>query len=836
MDNVFSAILRTGIYSLGIILIIFLLRILFKKKVSKAVLCSLWIFAAIRLLIPVQLETDFALIPEVSPISIAESMQKSEEQQNNTDSVAVLEKNVADQGLKSEISVDASENKHYQNGHTVRNETDIQSVNTEIIEKNYFEDNDSIEYLNRIAEKENVKEDHVSNMFSILGYIWLSGVAVFILLLVRRYVKVKGKLKDSCLLTANDDVYASEAISSAFVFGVLNPRIYVSTSIGDNQLDYVIAHERAHIERRDYITKLLAYLILSVYWFVPWVWAAYILFGRDVELACDEKVVAEKDKEYRADYAQVLLDSTIRNHHKEVGLVSFGEEKIKDRIENVVNYKKKSLFISLAVIAVAGIGLAIFLFSRNSKANGQSDDNMIQIKLLEHASPETSCIILYRFDGETTTWRYVFDKEWEQKVIDEINDLKLSKAGEDELLKWTEPCYGISICDTEGWEIWLTYSDGLWLTKDGSLYHGKYDLEGCFAEAESVERTEEDSAVSGIRMPNAAILSKYNIKYCQKASSEVYTEKNGVSLKMVSIDGDIAILEYRNDSDEVFTYGEEYSLQKYIDDWYAIPMAKSNYGFNDILNILNPGKSRQIKCYLTMYGDLEDGHYRIVKGDMCAEFDIPFEKVDDKIDEKVDEKVISYRGIISGESFEKGAGYDIQIIKTGQSEWKTVFVHWNRGTTRQTLEKKIDFDIKPSLISVPVTEVDINRDGYMDFIIDYGILGKFKKGDCIIWNMSTLKYEFLDGYSELCNAVFDTRTGRIYDSKQEETGSKHIRNQYIIEGNKLEVVATLIGEYDRSSGVTRYTEMQKIDGEFVVVQDNLPESEVSFEGWTAFIS
>ena len=95
-----------------------------------------------------------------------------------------------------------------------------------------------------------------------------------------------------------------------------------------------------------------------------------------------------------------------------------------------------------------------------------------------------------------------------------------------------------------------------------------------------------------------------------------------------------------------------------------------------------------------------------------------------------------------------------------QGEWKMNFVHWNRGSVRQTLEKKIDFDINPSFISVPVTEVDINCDGYMDFIIDYGILGKVRKGECIIWNTETLKYEFLEGYSELCNAVFDTRTGR----------------------------------------------------------------------------
>ena len=199
----------------------------------------------------------------------------------------------------------------------------------------------------------------------------------------------------------------------------------------------------------------------------------------------------------------------------------------------------------------------------------------------------------------------------------------------------------------------------------------------------------------------------------------------------------------------------------------------------------------------------------------------------------MDEKVISYRGIISGESYEKGSGCDIQIIKTEKAEWKMVFVHWNNGKTRQTLIRRLDFDIKPDSISTPVTKVGTHKGYCWDFIVDYGILGHARKGEYILWNPDTLRYELLEGYSELCNAVLDTRTGKIYDSYNE--GTRNIRNQYIINGNKLEKVATMIAE-DTDSGYPRYTELQKIDGEFVVVQDNVPESEVSFEGWTMFIS
>ena len=292
--------------------------------------------------------------------------------------------------------------------------------------------------------------------------------------------------------------------------------------------------------------------------------------------------------------------------------------------------KKSFLIIIMCIVFfMVGIALTIFFLSRNTEANRQANNNAgTQVKLLEHAAPENGCLTIYMFDGEKTTWRNVSDKEWEHKVIDEINDLKLIPTAQNELLNWSEPCYGISICDSDGWEIWLTYSNGLWLAKDGSLYKGKYNLENKFNEAAGFDNIFEESSESGIRMPNAAILSKYDLKYCCKATNEVYAEKNGVSLRMISIDGDTATLEYSNNSDVDFTYGEVFTLQEQFDEWYTLPVAESNYAFNLPLYILGPYASKQVECYLGLYGKLDDGHYRIVKDDMCAVFDIPFIKAE----------------------------------------------------------------------------------------------------------------------------------------------------------------------------------------------------------------
>lgn len=193
------------------------------------------------------------------------------------------------------------------------------------------------------------------------------------------------------------------------------------------------------------------------------------------------------------------------------------------------------------------------------------------------------------------------------------------------------------------------------------------------------------------------------------------------------------------------------------------------------------------------------------------------------------EKIItSYHGVITDDSYEKGGGYDIQLIKEDASGWKMVFVKWNNGSIWQTLEKRIDFDIHPSSISVPVIIVDLNSDGYSDFIVDYGILGKAHKAECIIWNNDILKYDVLEGFSELCNAEIDTHTGIIYDSYKEGAAIAVI-NQYLINKNKLELVATMIVDYN--NGQPQYTEKRKIDGDFEVVQDNMFENEMSFDGW-----
>ena len=277
-------------------------------------------------------------------------------------------------------------------------------------------------------------------------------------------------------------------------------------------------------------------------------------------------------------------------------------------------------------IFLGAIMIAILLSSCSKQVTAGTDPvqagEPVDIKLLEKAAPQSSALEIYCFDGKNTIRRTVFDEAWKDKVINAVNSLNLTTADDSVLLEWSEPCYGITMGDLDGMEIWLTYSNGLWIEKGGALYHGELDLAALFDEAASLDRTLENTFKSGISMPNSAILAKHFIKYCQKATGDEVTEKDGVSLHFVSIDGNKVTVEYNNNSDKEYLYGDYYYLQKNINgEWYQIPVAFSNYAFNDIAHILNPGGNAKFTCDLTMYGELEAGHYRIVKENLYAEFD-----------------------------------------------------------------------------------------------------------------------------------------------------------------------------------------------------------------------
>ena len=177
--------------------------------------------------------------------------------------------------------------------------------------------------------------------------------------------KLKRKLATAILL--RDNIYESEFVDSPFVFGVVKPNIYLPMHMDEGTAAYVIAHEHAHLARRDHWWKVLGYLVLALHWFNPLVWVAYILFCRDIELACDEKVVKGLDGAARADYSQALLSCAAPKRAVAACPLAFGEGNIKTRVKSALHYKKPAFWVAAAAVLAVVIMAVCFLTNPRSE-------------------------------------------------------------------------------------------------------------------------------------------------------------------------------------------------------------------------------------------------------------------------------------------------------------------------------------------------------------------------------------------------------------------------------------------------------------------------------------
>ena len=201
--------------------------------------------------------------------------------------------------------------------------------------------------------------------FNIYSVLWLAGMAALLVHALVSAEKLKRKLATAILL--RDNIYESEFVDSPFVFGVVKPNIYLPMHMDEGTAAYVIAHERAHLARRDHWWKVLGYLVLALHWFNPLVWVAYILFCRDIELACDEKVVKGLDGAARADYSQALLSCAAPGRAVAACPLAFGEGNIKTRVKSALHYKKPAFWVAAAAVLAVVIVAVCFLTNPKSE-------------------------------------------------------------------------------------------------------------------------------------------------------------------------------------------------------------------------------------------------------------------------------------------------------------------------------------------------------------------------------------------------------------------------------------------------------------------------------------
>lgn len=190
----------------------------------------------------------------------------------------------------------------------------------------------------------------------ILAWVWLAGVVMLFLYTTVSTLRLRRKVCEAVRLRGN--IYQSEQVASPFVLGTFQPRIYLPYRMGSRDQQHVIAHEQAHLRRGDHLWKPLGFLLLTIHWFNPLMWLSYVLLFRDIELACDEKVIKELGFEQRADYMQALVSCSVSRRRIAACPLAFGEIGVKERVKSVMNYKKPTFWIILLVV-IACIALVV---------------------------------------------------------------------------------------------------------------------------------------------------------------------------------------------------------------------------------------------------------------------------------------------------------------------------------------------------------------------------------------------------------------------------------------------------------------------------------------------
>ncbi len=204
----------------------------------------------------------------------------------------------------------------------------------------------------------------------VAAVVWIVGMAVMFAYSLVSYLWLRRKVKVS--LCYRDNIYFCDSIATPFVFGIIKPRIYMPSGMSEEQMGSVIAHETAHLKRKDHWWKTVAFFLLSVYWFHPLLWVSYLLFSRDIERACDERVVREMAPEERKGYAEALVSCSLQKRMMFACPLAFGEVGVKNRVKSVLNYKKPAFWV-VAVTIVAGVAVAICFLTNPLSGEGGVD-------------------------------------------------------------------------------------------------------------------------------------------------------------------------------------------------------------------------------------------------------------------------------------------------------------------------------------------------------------------------------------------------------------------------------------------------------------------------------
>lgn len=367
IQHLFPTILRMSLSAGILVLIVIVLRFVFRKT-PKWMRCLLWLLVAVRLLCPILPESRVSLMPK-------ERIQEAQLQ------------SALDAGLPT---------------------VEFETIQDHAINQARPEDH-------------NVSVSTSASPSEYLPFVWAIGVLLMLLYALISFLRLKRRA--AVTVQVSEGVLSCDDVQSPFILGIIRPKIYLPSGLEEPQLSYVLAHERAHLRRRDHWWKPLGYLLLAVHWFNPLCWVAYILLCRDIEMACDERVIRDMDREQIAAYSQTILDCGLPRKRIAACPLAFGEVGVKTRVKGVLNYKKPAFWIVLVTVIVC-IALAVCLLTdpfSNRSMSGKLGISMDMAVAEHHRSAHTEdtftvldydVLRVSKQGNETTVYAWILYEEY----------------------------------------------------------------------------------------------------------------------------------------------------------------------------------------------------------------------------------------------------------------------------------------------------------------------------------------------------------------------------------------------------------------------------------------
>ncbi len=351
MERVFLHMLSMSITASLLAIAVLALRPLLKKA-PKALCCVLWGFVAIRLLCPVSFTSPFSLIPQGLTVSDS-TFSGSDAGYTSLTSVAQL----------SDTTVFLSRPSEKNSVRPIKL-SQLRPAETDSFYDTFYDNsmesagNDTAFSVPSVSSVSSNAE-FLQNFFRFACAIWPIGILGMLCYAGYSYLRIRKKVKEAVFLT--DNIWLCDHVESPFILGIFRPRILLPSTIQPEEMQHVIAHERAHLKRLDHLWKPLGFVLLSVYWFNPVLWIAYIFLCKDIELACDERVIRKMDTEDIKSYSSTLLNFSISRKAISVCPLAFGEVHVKKRIKNALHYKKPAFWIIMVAVLSCAVVAVCFL-------------------------------------------------------------------------------------------------------------------------------------------------------------------------------------------------------------------------------------------------------------------------------------------------------------------------------------------------------------------------------------------------------------------------------------------------------------------------------------------